>query len=145
MRFARAREVPHPDAARSWNPCPHCGQNHTALHLWSRKHGLGIGVPVVQLFTDRFTSTTHRDWFLICSVCHETHAISSEVAQALLSSGSQLRECQVCQAIVKKSEVQCPQCHIQLLPPHVTRDELRERAAARRTRLGLKADDAEDD
>jgi len=69
----------HESAFPGTGECGNCG-NAVEFHLIWQKAGVGLGIPILMWFTDRFTITTHRKYYLGCPVCGELEQIPKDVA-----------------------------------------------------------------
>jgi len=75
----RARRVPA--------ECPNCS-NQVAFQLLWNKAGLGLGIPIIMLFTDKARITTHKEYHLGCPVCGHKERITKDVAKGLIAEGA---------------------------------------------------------
>jgi hypothetical protein len=83
LRSAKARPVP--SAGTVLRVCENCG-NQTAYELVSAKTGIGIGIPVVQWFTDKAV-LAQKSYYLRCPVCSAGFRVEKDLARGLMNQG----------------------------------------------------------
>ena len=71
------------DAATVKRECANCG-NNVDLELHYAKTGLGLGIPVLMLFSDSFSVTTHKKYYLVCPACACAVEVNKDVAKGLM-------------------------------------------------------------
>jgi len=86
MWFLKHRVHVAEGAATVRGPCPNCSNTVDFQLLWN-KAGLGLGVPIVMLFTDKATITTHTQYHLGCPTCGHLERITKDVAKGLIAEG----------------------------------------------------------
>lgn len=86
MWFQNSRLHKADDAATVSGQCPNCSNTVDFQLVWN-KAGLGLGIPIVMLFTDKATITTHTQYHLGCPTCGYLERVSKDVAKGLIAEG----------------------------------------------------------
>jgi len=86
MWFKNAQVHLHEKAATVRNTCPNCSNEVDFVLLWN-KAGLGIGIPILMLFTDKAVITTHKQYHLGCPICGYKFKVEKNIAQGLIAEG----------------------------------------------------------
>lgn len=81
LRNGEFHQIGHAQTVRT--TCQHCG-NDADLQLHYVKAGLGLGVPILMLFSDRFVATTHKKYYLVCPTCGCAYQVKKDVAKGLM-------------------------------------------------------------
>lgn len=63
-----------------------CG-NVGDWELHYTKEGLGIGVPIVSMFTDKAV-LAKKTYYLLCPVCSDAEKVSRDAAEGLIAKGA---------------------------------------------------------
>jgi len=77
----RARLNPEPGARPVERKCANCG-NLAAFELHHSKEGIGIGLPIVSMFTDKATFAK-KSYYLVCPICSDGESVSRDTAIGL--------------------------------------------------------------
>jgi len=85
MLLYKAKLHREPGAARVAATCANCG-NETQFELAYAKEGIGVGVPIVSLFTDKAILAA-KTYYLQCPICNAADKISKDVAKGLIAQG----------------------------------------------------------
>jgi hypothetical protein len=86
MWFFKSQLHVHETAATVSKQCPNCS-NITDFQLLWNKAGPSLGVPIVMLFTDKTTISTHKQYHLGCPICDYTERIDKHMARGLIAEG----------------------------------------------------------
>ena len=83
MLFRSSQLHPVANAAKIRRTCANCG-NEVDLGLHYVKVGPGLGIPVLMWFSDMFSVTTHKKYYLICPKCTCALEITKDLAKGLM-------------------------------------------------------------
>lgn len=67
--------------------CEHCSHS-SVFQLWVKKTGIGLGVPLINLLTDKFSITTGKIYALKCTACDQLKGITSTEAEEFITKTS---------------------------------------------------------
>ena len=67
--------------------CDNCS-HMSIFQLWVKKTGIGFGVPLINLFTDRFSVTTGKRYALKCTACNQLKGIVSTEAEEFITNNN---------------------------------------------------------
>lgn len=77
----RANLNPEVGATSVERTCSNCG-NLAPFELHYAKEGIGLGVPIVSMFTDKAT-LARKSYYLVCSICSSAESVSRDAAAGL--------------------------------------------------------------